>query len=754
VGALIGISDGLLGLPRALGTDRMTLCRMETRRGGRDETRTRPRLRSAVAVVGWLGLTTVMLIGVFVNRMTAWGRPHPGPDVAAPAPAKPVVSIPDDRSAVLDFSRAGAGRSPVRPKRTVALTFEDGPDPRWTPKVLEVLKRHNAKATFFVVGARVNEHSDMVRATLAAGHDVGNHTFTHASVSNSPSWRNRVELSLTNVALTRAGTTTRIMRPPNSALASSLTIGDLEAAKQSGYLVVLTDAVAPDQTDTSVDDIVASVLPSGDTGAIITFHDGGANQQRTVDALEKLLTTLEAREFQFVTVSQYAGLATGAALTKPSAVQRVGAFAVVAVATLSGWLSILALAGALALIVLALVRAIVLIVLSRRNMLLERQRRILPATAELPSMTVVLRAAGDSDEFDETVRALSGSNYPRFDVIVMDGGSLTHVEDRIASLTDAAVIAHRGTAATALNAALEFATGQVVVMIEPGTLLDAGALRAFAAPFLIANVGAVTGTVRVVHAGGLIGRFQHLDAALANAERPMYNEAGSALSVPMAAGAYRRQALHDVGGIPTDTLAWNTDLTMALQRAGWKIGFAPDARAWADGPSTWREVWREHDQLTSGTLQALTKHRSRVHTEGPGPRLGQFVFRFGFASLLIAALAPLAAMFLALSLLQGRFWTALAVWGALTAVSLAVAAFAFRLDGERYRNLWIVPVRQLMLQLAMGSALVASAGRWLRGRRTVPASKVTTSFQSQRLPDPVATSERSERVGAQPVSRV
>ncbi|MFD0786375.1 polysaccharide deacetylase family protein, partial [Micromonospora azadirachtae] len=129
--------------------------------------------------------------------------------------------------------------SRTMPDRTIALTFDDGPDPRWTPQVLDVLRRHHAHATFFVVGARVNEHPELVRRILAEGHEIGSHTFTHADLSAAPAWRRELELSLTRKAIASAtGRDVTLLRPPYSSLPSALTGADydaLRAAAGSGH---------------------------------------------------------------------------------------------------------------------------------------------------------------------------------------------------------------------------------------------------------------------------------------------------------------------------------------------------------------------------------------------------------------------------------------------------------------------------------------------------------------------------------------
>ncbi|HEX7938114.1 MAG TPA: polysaccharide deacetylase family protein, partial [Gemmatimonadaceae bacterium] len=166
--------------------------------------------------------------------------------------------------------------------KTVALTFDDGPDPTWTPKILAILRREHVPATFFVVGAHVAANPSIVRAELAAGDEVGSHTYTHANLA-SASWRLPLELTLTQNALAgAAGIRTTLLRPPYSSVADALTRTDWLAysrAARFGYLVVLTSTDTKDWAKPGVKRIVANAMPRGDHGAIIMLHDSGGNRR-------------------------------------------------------------------------------------------------------------------------------------------------------------------------------------------------------------------------------------------------------------------------------------------------------------------------------------------------------------------------------------------------------------------------------------------------------------------------------------------
>src|SRR5437764_3390305 len=266
--------------------------------GRRGFTRRQPRSHWVVVGVLVAALLVALLAQGYARRQV--GRSTtvaPG----APAPAPP--------GSLLSFSH-GAVRRVAPPPMTVALTFDDGPDPTWTPKLLDLLRERSVPATFFVVGAQVVSHPELVRRELAEGHDVGSHTFTHADLGSLPTWRQNLELSLTQTALAGAASVhTALLRPPYSSTPDDLTRPEADAvarAARLGYLVSLADRDGEDWKRPGVGRIVANVEPAGDEGAVVLLHDGGGNRSETVAAVGRIIDDLRLRGFQFRTVSQVA----------------------------------------------------------------------------------------------------------------------------------------------------------------------------------------------------------------------------------------------------------------------------------------------------------------------------------------------------------------------------------------------------------------------------------------------------------------
>ena len=205
------------------------------RRKPKSASRTHWVVLAALVVVVAVSLLVQGYTRDFYNTVADGAGPPPGPSGQVP-------SVVSGGGPVIDA--AGGPRAAGVKSRTIALTFDDGPDPVWTPKVLEVLRRNHVHATFFVVGTKVADNPEILRQIVADGHEVGVHTFTHADLGLLPPWRQSLELNETQLAVAGAtGRTTSLLRPPYSSSNKALNDADWAAVRDAagqGYLTVLT----------------------------------------------------------------------------------------------------------------------------------------------------------------------------------------------------------------------------------------------------------------------------------------------------------------------------------------------------------------------------------------------------------------------------------------------------------------------------------------------------------------------------------
>jgi cellulose synthase/poly-beta-1,6-N-acetylglucosamine synthase-like glycosyltransferase len=207
-------------------------------------------------------------------------------------------------------------------------------------------------------------------------------------------------------------------------------------------------------------------------------------------------------------------------------------------------------------------------------------------------------------------------------------------------------------------------------------------------------------------------------------------------TVPGAIGAFRMTALRSVG-VSSDTLAEDTDLTMALARAGWRVVYEESARAWTEVPGSLRQLWRQRYRWCYGTLQAMWKHRRSVFARGrAGGRLGRRGLTYlTLFQVLLPLLAPAVDLFAVYGVLFGSAGYVLAVWAGFAALQVFAGAVALRLDREPMRAVWWLPLqqlvyRQLLYLVTIQSVVTAIVGtplRWQKIRRRGISPRVSAT---------------------------
>ncbi|MEU2735256.1 glycosyltransferase [Streptomyces sp. NPDC007095] len=611
---------------------------------------------------------------------------------------------------------------------TIALTFDDGPDPVWTPRILDVLRRNHVHATFFVVGTQVAAHPELVRRIVAEGHQIGIHTFTHPDLARLAPWQRSLELRETQLAVAGAAeVTTALLRPPFSSENDALDDADwsvLEQADAAGYVTVLSTRDAEDWQRPGVDRIVANATPDGHAGQIVLMHDAGGDRSQTVAALGALVPRLKAQGFKFATVSDAVGMT---APVRPVGLgDHLQGLALIKV--LQGGDRVVWLLGVLmyAAGALSVLRAVVVLIAARRHRRLRTGRRSRswgPPVTE--PVSVIVPAYNESAGIEAAVRSLLASDHP-VEIIVVDDGSTDGTADLVESLRLPVRVIRRPNAGkpAALNTGLAAATFDLVVMVDGDTVFEPDTVRTIVQPFADPRVGAVSGNAKVVNRGGMLGRWQHIEYVVGfNLDRRLFDLAECMPTVPGAVGAFRRQALLDLGGVSDVTLAEDTDLTMALCRAGWRVVYEEGAKAWTEAPASLNALWRQRYRWCYGTLQAMWKHRGALVQRGAAGKLGRrglgYLLLF---QVLLPLLAPVVDIFALYGLLFLDPVRIIGLWLAFLLLQLMMGLYAFRLDGERPGPLWSLPLqqfvyRQLMYLVVIQSVFTAVSGSRLRWQR-------------------------------------
>ncbi len=509
-------------------------------------------------------------------------------------------------------------------KKKIAITFDDGPDPRWTPKILDILKEKNVPATFFVIGVDASQSPEILKREYAEGHEIGNHTYTHPNFDDISKTQIRWELNLTQRLIeSTIGVKSILFRPPfgiDHQPEYAEEVAQLPIAQEMGYLIVGQkidphDWQLRDGKPIPAQEIVDSLLQQADQGNIVLLHDGGGDRSQTVAALPLIIDALRERGYQLVSVPELIGKTRAEVMMPLSSEERLEARADGFIFGIYHWFRLFIATIFIAGIVLVSARALIIGILA----LIEKLR---PDRAVMsdppPSVTVLIPAHNEETDIVQTVASVLASDFKPLGVIVVNDGSTDRTGELLDSHfgQDARVrILHqvnRGKSA-ALSRALGEADTEIVVTIDADTEIERDAIGKLVRHFSDPTVGAMAGNVKVGNRSRWLTRWQALEYITSqNMEKRAFDLLNCITVVPGALGAWRKKAIEAAGGITADTVAEDADLTIAIRRLGWRIGYDEEAIAWTEAPETAGVLIRQRFRWTFGTLQAFWKHNDTL----------------------------------------------------------------------------------------------------------------------------------------------
>ncbi len=649
----------------------------------------------------------------------------------------------------------------------VALTFDDGPSPEWTPKILDVLKEKGVKATFFIVGTNGEANPRLVERLLADGHEIGNHTFTHPNVAQISNEVARLELNATQrlvEALT--GRSMRLFRPPYFGDAEPTTpaeIAPVQLAQSLGYVTVGLRVDPDDWLEPPADEIVQRIMERmGDTnpetrGQIVLLHDAGGNRAQTLAALPRIIDGLRAKGLQIVPVSELAGWSFDQVMP-PLPPEDKSALLNWYVFITASWVQSVMHFLFVVAIALGLVRLVALCGLalwSRRN-----------ATPPPPlsasdgvRVTVLIPAFNEAKVIAGSIEQILNSTHADLEIIVIDDGSSDGTSDVVRERFGAEprvqlITTTNGGKARAVNLGLAASHGEVVVALDADTHFEPDTIAELARWFGDPKIGAVAGNAKVGNRINLLTRWQALEYITAqNLERRALAALNTILVVPGAVGAWRRSALVQLGGFPTDTLAEDQDLTIAIQKAGYRAIFDPDAVAWTEAPDTLKALAKQRFRWAFGTLQCLWKHADATFRPRYGA-LGMVALPQAWLfQILLTLLSPFVDLLLIVQLVAvgtdylqhgsqfdpTNLELTLIYYGLFILVDLATAIVAFAFEKrENWGLLWWLVLqrfgyRQLLYYVLSKSIATAAKGHFV-GWGKLDRKATVAPLASQRTP--------------------
>ncbi len=501
--------------------------------------------------------------------------------------------------------------------KSVALTFDDGPDPAYTAEILDVLRRKQVLATFFVIGANVVQSPDLLRRMVDEGHEVGSHTFFHPGNDNTGAERLRLELNAVQRLLSSiSGRVTYLFRTPYGRSEGPMSATEAEQQlifESAGLVIAGGDIVPRDWEGLSAEGIVEEVMRSlpASGGQVVVLHDAGGDRSATVAAVPLLIDRLRAAGYDFVPLSRFIGLTRDQVMPLAAdGMTPLDRASLVALSALGHALVWVFWGG----IAFGLLRSFLVLGFALLR------RRHPSGDGPVDSAVVVIPAYNEELVVGDAIRAALASDYPDLRVIVVDDGSTDDTAGAVlrdfGSNPRVRLLRQRnGGKWSALNAAYAEIEAEVVVAVDADTVLDRDAVRLLAAHFRDPKVGAVAGTVVVGNRHGLLPRLQALEYTTAqNIDRRAAERLNAMLVVPGAIGAWRTEAVRKAGLYTPDTTTEDADLTIAVIRAGYRVVFEDRAISTTDAVDRLHGFLKQRLRWTFGMMQTAWKHRRAART--------------------------------------------------------------------------------------------------------------------------------------------
>lgn len=528
----------------------------------------------------------------------------------------------------------------------IVLTFDDGPDPLWTPKILDILKQENVKATFFIVGENGQTNPDLVKRIVADGQEIGNHSFTHPNLGEVPRAVTDLELNATQRLIeSLTGRSTRLFRAPYFGDAEPRTPDEVEPTVQAqnlGYISVglhldpddwklKNDDGSPHTADQMVEEVLkqAAITTPEERGNIVLMHDSGGDRSATVEALPKLIHEFRSRGYEFTTIAELANMTPEQAM--PPVPQdktfyaRADAYVFYGV-SVAGWLMRwLFLLG----IILGLGRMAVIGILAFAQYVRSRRREQTHFGEQFqPLVSVIVPAFNEAKVIVRTIESLLASDYPNFEIIVVDDGSTDGTFELCKETFDreskvSVYQKENGGKAEALNFGWRKASGEIIIGLDADTMFTSGTIAALAHRFADERIGAVAGNAKVGNRINIVTKWQALEYVTSqNFDRRAFASLNCITVVPGSVGAWRRKVLEETGGFSSDTLAEDQDLTIQVRKLGYNIGYEEDAIGLTEAPDSLRTLAKQRFRWSYGTLQCMWKHKNALLN----PRYGTLGF--------------------------------------------------------------------------------------------------------------------------------
>ena len=601
----------------------------------------------------------------------------------------------------------------------VVLTFDDGPDPVYTPKILDILEKEKVPAAFFVVGMNAENHLPLLKRIYREGFEIGNHSFTHPNMATVSEERAEAEMAATRLLIeATTGRSTILFRAPYNADAEPSKLVELkpiERGKQDHYYTV-GESIDPEDWDTkhgvNADSIYNRVVRLYEgferQKGIILLHDAGGNREATVQALPRIIHYFKAKGVKFATVGEILHLPKDAIMppVHDGMIRLSGLTSMVIY-----WIEKLLYGAFWLAIALGLGRIGFMGLLATIQFLRSKKEKAVLTKWMPGKVSIIVPAYNEEINAIKTIKNLLQQNYSDIEIIFVDDGSTDATYDHVVkNFGDHPGVKlftkQNGGKASALNFGINHCESDYIVCIDADTQLMPDAVTRLMKYFKQPGVGAIAGNVKVGNEKNILTKWQSIEYTTAqNFDRRAFDLINCITVVPGAIGAFKKEAVLEAGGFTTDTLAEDCDLTIRILRKGYTIRNCTEAIAVTEAPETLKQFMKQRFRWSYGIMQSFWKNKEACFNPKYGT-LGMVALpNLLLFQVLAPVLAPVADLLFIVSLIWNRndaesMQKILLFYGLFLIVDVAVSLLAFAFENERLQKLiWLIPQRFVYRQL-------------------------------------------------------
>ncbi len=614
----------------------------------------------------------------------------------------------------------------------VVLTFDDGPDPTYTPQVLDILEKEKVPASFFITGANAEDNLPLLQRINDDHFEIGNHTYTHPNISQISSTRALLEMKSTRLLIEAiTGKSTVLFRAPYNADSEPTSVAEIipiALSKRENYYTIGESIDPRDWEDNiSADSIYKRTVRQYEANpkhGIILLHDAGGNREATIEALPKIIAYFKNRNIEITTISKILGKTANEIM--PPVTSHMTSLNNVVAYSFFGFKKIISFIFNLALFLglLRIISILILAFLQRRRSRLE-QATLLGNTVQ-PSVSIIVPAFNEAVTIEKTIQNLLLQQYPNFNIIFVDDGSTDDtyqiVADKFGHHAKVLILSkHNAGKATALNYGIAQSNNDYVLCIDADTILQPNALQELMRFFIDEKVGAVAGNVKVGNQHNLLTRWQAIEYMTAqNIDRRAFDYVNGIAIIPGAIGAFKKEAIIAAGGFTSDTLAEDCDLTIRINMCGYTIRNCNTAIAMTEAPETVRPLLKQRFRWNYGVMQSFWKNKKGLFNrkyKGLG-MLG--LPNILFFQIILPLISPIADVLFIFSL----FWqnsqmnsssNLMISYLLLLLLDLIFSGIAFYFEGESFKKLWYVIPQRIFYKPLMYVVIFKSIRKVIKG---------------------------------------